>query len=181
MQNHSFLSRCIDFSPNPPQRIAAALANQSSATFVISRALFALFASACLTPPPLGAGDASSASNATNAGSTNEASVPAVPYRWKNVAISGGGFVTGIVYSRVKQGLLYARTDTHAFHDYVWDFADSMMFLRGRLCYHYPDGKRGQNCGAASVVVAYGALASKRLKNCDLAGAFVELSERREA
>jgi hypothetical protein len=32
-------------------------------------------------------------------------------YKWSNVKIGGGGFVTGLVYSPVQSGLLYARTD----------------------------------------------------------------------
>jgi photosystem II stability/assembly factor-like uncharacterized protein len=38
--------------------------------------------------------------------------VPAsVPYTWKNVAIRGGGFVSGLVFSTTQKGLVYARTD----------------------------------------------------------------------
>jgi len=36
---------------------------------------------------------------------------PAVPYKWKNVVIRGGGFVTGIVFSTTQKGLVYVRTD----------------------------------------------------------------------
>ena len=35
----------------------------------------------------------------------------AVPYRWRNVTIRGGGFVSGIVFSTAQKGLVYARTD----------------------------------------------------------------------
>src|SRR5687768_6519010 len=33
------------------------------------------------------------------------------PYIWKNVTILGGGYVTGVVYSPAKAGVVYARTD----------------------------------------------------------------------
>ena len=32
-------------------------------------------------------------------------------YNWKNVVVLGGGFVSGIVFSPVEKGLVYARTD----------------------------------------------------------------------
>lgn len=33
------------------------------------------------------------------------------PYRWRNVEIVGGGFVSGLVFSPIQKDLLYARTD----------------------------------------------------------------------
>lgn len=38
-------------------------------------------------------------------------SAASVDYKWSNVAIGGGGYVTGMEYSKAEKGLVYARTD----------------------------------------------------------------------
>ena len=45
--------------------------------------------------------------------------VGAQTYTWKNVVVPAGGYVSGIVYSRVQQGLIYMRTDMGG--AYRWD------------------------------------------------------------
>src|SRR2546430_7796448 len=43
------------------------------------------------------------------------------PYLWKNVKVGGGGFIPGIVFSRVEKGLAYLRSDMGGC--YRWDDA----------------------------------------------------------
>lgn len=53
--------------------------------------------------------------------------------------------------------LIFARTETVFFHRQVWDRADDLFFLEGRLHFCWPDGTRAKfNAGAPSVLVAYG-------------------------
>lgn len=53
--------------------------------------------------------------------------------------------------------LIFARTETESFHEHVWQRAHGVLFLRGRLNFHYADGRRAAaNGGAPSVLIAYG-------------------------
>ena len=73
-------------------------------------------------------------------------------------------------------GLIFARTETDSFFRYVWDDATAVLFLRGRLHFHYPDGRRADNnSGGPSVLVAYGAYDSERLRTCPFEGKFIQL------
>lgn len=60
--------------------------------------------------------------------------------------------------------LVFARTETAAFHAHVWRRATALLFLEGRLHFHHADGRRAaHNGGAPSVLVAYGERAAARL------------------
>lgn len=72
--------------------------------------------------------------------------------------------------------LVFARTETEAFHRAIWERASGLLFLEGRLHFHRPDGSRAKaNAGAPSVLCAYGAEELDRLAACTLAGALVPL------
>jgi len=67
--------------------------------------------------------------------------------------------------------LIFARTETKMFHDYVWDAANCLLFLRGRLHFHYPNGTRAAaNAGAPSVLIGYGDTAHARLRRAGALG-----------
>lgn len=70
--------------------------------------------------------------------------------------------------------LVFARTETSWFVEYVWKRSTSLLFLDGRIYFRYPDGTRPKfNAGAPSVLVAYGEHDSDRLRHSGLAGTFV--------
>ena len=71
--------------------------------------------------------------------------------------------------------LIFARTETRAFFEQVWERAHGLLFLRGRLRFHRADGSRARDGGAPSVLCAYGADDMDRLAASELAGAFVPL------
>lgn len=53
--------------------------------------------------------------------------------------------------------LIFARTETNWWHDYIWQHATAVLFLRGRLHFHHVDGIRAKhNAGGPSALVAFG-------------------------
>ena len=72
--------------------------------------------------------------------------------------------------------LIFARTETAIFVRSVWERADAAMFLEGRLHFHHADGRPAKdNCGAPSVLCAYGAEDVERLMESGLKGMLVGL------
>lgn len=72
--------------------------------------------------------------------------------------------------------LIFARTETRSFFENVWARADALLFLRGRLHFFRVDGSRPHmNCGAPSVLVAYGPNNREALLGVKDTGAFIDL------
>lgn len=74
--------------------------------------------------------------------------------------------------------LIFARTETRMFFEFVWRRATALLFLEGRLTFHYVTGRAASaNSGAPSVLVAYGERAAQRLVGANVAGQYVRLQE----
>lgn len=73
--------------------------------------------------------------------------------------------------------LVFARVETGWWHEHVWPKADAILFLRGRLSFIRGDdaGQVGHNAAAPSVLIAYGQMNAKAIRECGLKGAFVDL------
>lgn len=76
--------------------------------------------------------------------------------------------------------LIFARTETALFHEFVWSRCSALLFPRGRLYFRRGDGRRADHsrgsgaAGAPSVFVGYGPVAADRLRRAPIAGAFVD-------
>lgn len=76
--------------------------------------------------------------------------------------------------------LIFARTETDTFFRHVWECATALLFLRGRINFHLPDGRRAKaNAGAPSVLCAYGGEDAAILRSCVLPGHLVDLHPQR--
>lgn len=72
--------------------------------------------------------------------------------------------------------LIFARTETEMFFGQVWEKADAVLFIRGRLHFHHITGERAKaNAGAPSVLVAYGGNNAECLRSCGIGGQFIDL------
>ena len=72
--------------------------------------------------------------------------------------------------------LIFARTETADWVEQVWKKAHSILFLWGRLYFHYVDGTRAAaNSGGPSALVSYDAANTEALERSGLAGRVVRL------
>lgn len=66
--------------------------------------------------------------------------------------------------------LVFARTETKAFHQWVWPKADSIFFFEKRITFYSGTGIKAMNAGAPSVLVAYDEKHSQRIADSGLSG-----------
>lgn len=89
----------------------------------------------------------------------------AMPFLGRMAVHDGGGIL-----------LIFARTDTSAWQDCIFPYAYGILFLRGRLRFHRPDGTQGATASAPSALVAYSERDFARLRESGLRGAFLRVS-----
>ena len=71
--------------------------------------------------------------------------------------------------------LVFARTETKMFFKYIWEKADAVLFIKGRLKFYHKNGTEGDSAGAPSVLVAYGKANVKALLKSKISGIFIQL------
>lgn len=71
--------------------------------------------------------------------------------------------------------LIFARTETRAFFNYVWNGSDAALFIKGRVSFYHVDGTSGGPASAPSVLVAYGDNNVESLKEVRHLGKFIDL------
>ena len=71
--------------------------------------------------------------------------------------------------------LIFARTETKAFFDYIWDKADSILFIKRRIKFIKSDFSGSGSSTAPSVLVAYGANNTVALENSAIEGKLIKL------
>ena len=86
--------------------------------------------------------------------------------RWmKKMAMHGNGIA-----------LVFARTETKTFFPWVWEYANAVLWIKGRLRFWTKEGREGGSAGAPSVLIAYGRENAKILAGAEvIQGKFVKL------
>jgi DNA N-6-adenine-methyltransferase (Dam) len=70
--------------------------------------------------------------------------------------------------------LVFARTETDAWQRWIWPYAKAILFIKGRLHFHFPDGSRApSNAGGPSALVAYGNYDAAALRASGIQGCVV--------
>ena len=73
--------------------------------------------------------------------------------------------------------LVFARTETAWFQDFVFPYADALLFIAPRLHFYTEKGERAKgNAGGPSVLVAYGSGNDFQLERSGIGGKFVSLN-----
>lgn len=71
--------------------------------------------------------------------------------------------------------LIFARTETKFFFNHIWDDADAVLFVKGRIRFYNIKGEQKGTPGAPSIFVAYGKSNADILRKSEIEGKFIRL------
>lgn len=71
--------------------------------------------------------------------------------------------------------LTYAKTDAKFFQDIILEHAHAILFIRGRLKFHYTNGKKADSSPLPSILVAFDHANAEMLKQSGINGRFIPL------
>jgi hypothetical protein len=99
---------------------------------------------------------------------------------WLNPPYGGPQIITPWMERMTLHGhgtaLIFARTETNVFHEFVFPYASAVFFFNGRLTFHHVSGDQAKfNGGAPSCLIAYGADDAESLAKCNLDGYYINL------
>jgi hypothetical protein len=73
--------------------------------------------------------------------------------------------------------LIFARTETRCFFNHVWNDADAVLFVKGRIKFYNLAGIQMGTPGAPSIFIAYGLNNAQILENSGIEGKFIKLKQ----
>jgi DNA N-6-adenine-methyltransferase (Dam) len=71
--------------------------------------------------------------------------------------------------------LIFNRSDTKLFHEYVFPNATAILHLKGRIKFHHVNGIQADSSGSPSVLIAFDDHNARVLKDCQLKGFYIDL------
>jgi len=71
--------------------------------------------------------------------------------------------------------LIFARTETTAMQYYVFPHAESILFIKGRINFHYQDGRVGDRANAPSILIGYNEYNSDMIEQSGIQGHHISL------
>lgn len=71
--------------------------------------------------------------------------------------------------------LIFARTETKAFHNYVFPYANSILFIKGRIQFYDINGVKNHNANAPSILVGYNEYNSEMIEISGISGFHISL------
>lgn len=94
------------------------------------------------------------------------------PYGTQNCKL----WLSRLAHHGYGMALVPARTEVEAwFWPYIWERAKAVLFLKGRLYFHKPDGSTAGNAGHGSVLAAYSDPDREILRGCGIPGRYFRL------